>query len=176
MITVEHLCKKVVKKSRQKGITGVFKKRDITEIEILKDISFQVQEGEFVAYLGANGAGKTTSLKILAGILYPTSGNVDVFGYTPFEKKVGFKKTISFVMAQKSQLFMDLKVQDSFDFIAEIYEVDKTQYHRFLQDITERFQIADKLSTQARRLSLGQRMKCELICSLDFSAKGTFSR
>lgn len=170
MISIKSLRKTFVAKSSQ----GFFKPKLINETVVIKDISFEVKEGEFVALLGPNGAGKTTTLKMLSGILYPTSGELDVFGYKPFEKKDGFKRIISFVMAQKSQLFMDLEVQDTFDFIAEIYQVDKEKYAEKLKELIQVFGIEDLVNKTARKLSLGQRMKCELICALIYEPKVIF--
>jgi ABC-2 type transport system ATP-binding protein len=174
MITVDNLNKKFVSKKSPPGLAGFFKPKIVKEFHAVKDLSFDIKKGEFVAFLGPNGAGKTTTLKMLTGILYPTSGTINVFTFNPFEKRKEFKKMISFVMAQKTQLFLELPVRDTFDFFAEIYEVDKTKYKKVLAELVERFELHDKLDTVGRRLSLGQRMKCELVCSFLYEPKVIF--
>lgn len=169
-ISVSELTKTFVSKKWQ----GFFKPKLEKRFEAVKTLSFTIEEGEFVALLGPNGAGKTTTLKMLTGILYPTSGEAMVAGYVPWKKETAFKKSISFVMAQKSQLFLELPIKDTFEFLAEIYKVDKIRYQKLLTSLLERFQLADKLETPGRRLSLGQRMKAELICSFLYEPKVIF--
>jgi ABC-2 type transport system ATP-binding protein len=174
MITTSQLSKKFITKKGKGGLMSFFRPRETKEFEAVKNLDLEIKEGEFVAFLGPNGAGKTTTLKMLSGILFPSSGTIDVFGYKPFEKKKAFKKSIAFVMAQKTQLFLELPIKDTFDFIAEIYEVDKQQYQAKLQELTERFELTEKLDTVGRRLSLGQRMKAELICSMIYNPRVIF--
>jgi ABC-2 type transport system ATP-binding protein len=174
MIRVTELNKTFVSKKSPPGVFGFLKPKIKKTFTAVNNLSFDIQKGEFIAFLGPNGAGKTTTLKMLTGILYPTSGNIDVFGFSPFQKKKEFKKMISFVMAQKTQLFLELPVKDTFEFFAEIYEVDKARYKTLVNELVERFELQDKLETTGRRLSLGQRMKCELICSFLYEPKVIF--
>lgn len=174
MIKVKDLSKKFISKTSQPGIFGFTKPKIVKEFQAVHNLNFEVSPGEFVAFLGPNGAGKTTTLKMLTGILYPSSGQIDIFSYNPFEKKKQFKKMISFVMAQKTQLFLELPIKDTFDFFAHIYEVDQAKYLKVLAELVERFELHDKLDTVGRRLSLGQRMKCELICSFIYEPKVIF--
>ncbi len=174
MIKVQNLNKSFLSKKSPPGAFGFLKPKTITKFEAVRDLNFEIDKGEFIAFLGPNGAGKTTTLKMLTGILFPTSGNIDVFGFNPFQKKKQFKKMISFVMAQKTQLFLELPVKDTFDFFAEIYEVDKIRYKKRIDELTRRFDLEDKMDTVGRRLSLGQRMKCELICSFIYEPKVIF--
>ncbi len=152
-------------KVKDKSASTLFSKK-FNDFIAVKDLDLEIGEGEFVAFLGPNGAGKTTTLKMLTGILQPTKGSIDVFGYNPFDRKNEFKRSIAFVMAQKTQLFLELPVIDTFDFIAEIYKVPQHEYQVRLKELVDRFHLRDKLETTGRRLSLGQRMKCELVCSL----------
>jgi ABC-2 type transport system ATP-binding protein len=153
---------------------GFFKPKIEKTFTAVQELSFEVKKGEFTALLGPNGAGKTTTLKMLTGILYPTSGTVTVAGFTPWKKENEFKKSISFVMAQKSQLFLELPLKDTFDFLAEIYNIDKQKHKKTLTNLLQRFELDDKLETQGRRLSLGQRMKAELICCFMYEPKVIF--
>lgn len=173
-IHVQNLSKTFITKSVQPGPLGFFKSRIIEEFKAVKSLSLDINEGEFVAFIGPNGAGKTTTLKMLSGILYPTSGDIDVFGFNPFDKKKEFKKMISFVMAQKTQLFMELPVKDTFDFIAQVYEVDNHEYKKKILELGDIFKISSLFHRKARKLSLGQRMKCELICALIYNPKIIF--
>lgn len=170
MIHVSHLSKTFISRKWN----GFFKPKIEKEFKAVHDLSFDINQAEFTALLGPNGAGKTTTLKMLTGILYPTSGTVTIAGFTPWKKENQFKKSISFVMAQKSQLFLELPLKDTFDFLAEIYEVEKTQYIKLLNNLVERFELQDKLETHGRRLSLGQRMKAELICCFLYNPKVIF--
>ena len=134
--------------------------------EALKGISFEIEKGELVGFLGPNGAGKTTTLKILSGILYPTSGEARVLGYIPWERNPSYQKKFSIVMGQKNQLWWDLPAQESFALNKEIYEIDDQTYRKNLEELIELFDIKDIIDVPARKLSLGQRMKCELVAAL----------
>lgn len=134
--------------------------------EAVRGISFSVEEGEIVGFLGPNGAGKTTSLKMLSGILFPTDGTASVMGYVPWERKKEFKKKFSIVMGQKSQLWWDLPANESLYLNKYIYEIPDKEYERTIEELSELLDVKDLLKVQVRRLSLGERMKMELIASL----------
>lgn len=147
------------------SITSLFK-REYKEVRAVDEISFEIQPGEMVAFLGPNGAGKTTTLKMLSGILYPTSGEVNVLGFKPQDRKPEFQKQISLVMGQKNQLWWDLPPTDTFLLNKDIYKIPSDKYKTTLDELIELLEVQDILSTPVRKLSLGQRMKCELIVSL----------
>ena len=156
---------------------GSFKalfKRTYTEVKAAHDISFTLEPGELVGFIGPNGAGKTTTLKCLAGLLYPSSGSVDVLGYTPFERKKEFLKQVSIVMGQKNQLWWDLPAIESFNLHKEIFEIPDKQFSDTLHTLTEMLDVKEFLNIQVRKLSLGQRMKMELIAGLIHSPKVLF--
>ncbi|CAJ1315987.1 ATP-binding cassette sub-family A member [Paenibacillus nuruki] len=134
--------------------------------EAVIDLSFDIEEGEIVGFLGPNGAGKTTTLKMLSGILHPSDGQASVLGYTPWERKKEFKRQFSIVMGQKNQLWWDLPASDSFELNKLIYDLDDTEYKRTLDELVELLGVSEQLHVQVRRLSLGERMKMELIASL----------
>lgn len=134
--------------------------------EAVKSVSFDIGPGECVGFLGPNGAGKTTTLKMLSGILYPTSGEADVLGYVPWERKNEFKRLFSIVMGQKNQLWWDLPASDSIYLNKCIYDVEDDIYRRSLAELSEMLDVQDLLDVQVRRLSLGERMKMELIAAL----------
>ncbi len=162
---------------KEPGLAGSIKslfKRKHFEIKAVDDISFEIEKGEFVGFIGPNGAGKTTTLKCLSGLLYPTAGEVEVLGYTPFKRKKGFLKQISLVMGQKNQLWWDLPAMDSFLLNKEIYEVPKEQFEKVMDELVELLDLKDILKVQVRKLSLGQRMKCELVAALLYSPKVLF--
>lgn len=140
--------------------------RQYKTVKAVDDISFSIEEGEMVGFLGPNGAGKTTTLKMLTGILYPSSGEVSVLGYIPTERKVAFQKQISLVLGQKNQLWWDLPPTDGFLMNKEIYGIATEEYRKTLDELVELLDISDVLATPVRKMSLGQRMKCELIASL----------
>ncbi len=129
-------------------------------------ISFEIKKGEFVGFIGPNGAGKTTTLKMLSGILYPTSGEVRVAGYNPWKRERAFQKKFALVMGQKNQLWWDLPPIESFHLFKEMYEIPKTQFKKNLDFLSELLNVQSILEVQVRKLSLGQRMKCELIGAL----------
>ncbi len=141
-------------------------KRERLERKAVKGISFEIGEGEIVGFLGPNGAGKTTTIKMLAGILFPTAGSATVLGYVPWERKKEFKMRFSVVMGQKNQLWWDLPANESLYLNKCIYEIDDAAYGKTLEELTELLEVKELLKVQVRRLSLGERMKLELIAAL----------
>ena len=177
VISVLHLRKEYRSLKKEPGLRGaiksLFKREYLTHVAV-DDISFELAKGELVGFLGANGAGKTTTLKILSGLLYPTSGKVSVLGYVPFERKNAFRRQFSIVLGQKNQLLWDLPAEDSFLLLKEIYEIPHRNYERQLHRLATLLDVKDKLRIQLRRLSLGERMKMELIGALLHSPKVIF--
>jgi ABC-2 type transport system ATP-binding protein len=154
---------------RQEGswnaVKGFFR-RNLEYKTALKPTSLTIGSGEIVGLVGANGAGKTTLLKILSGLIYPSSGEVSVLGFKPYERKSEFLRQISILLGQKAQLWWDLPAADSFNLLANIYSLDVTQAKRDWQALAERLNCTEQLHIQLRRLSLGERMKMEIIGSL----------
>jgi ABC-2 type transport system ATP-binding protein len=147
------------------SLTSLFR-RQYKEVHAVADVHFQVEPGEMVAFLGPNGAGKTTTLKMLAGLIYPTAGSARVLGFIPWERPDAFRRRFSLVMGQKNQLWWDLPAGDSFQLHREIYSLPSDSFQRTLAHLTELFGV-EKLTRQpVRELSLGERMKMELIASL----------
>jgi ABC-2 type transport system ATP-binding protein len=157
-----------VQKSRQ-GLKGAFKdlfQREYRQITAVNDISFEIKKGEICGYIGENGAGKSTTIKMLTGILYPTSGEIRVNGYIPFKEREKFVAGIGVVFGQRSQLWWDIGVIESFHLLKKVYRVDDKEFKKRLDELVDRLQLADLLSRPVRKLSLGQRMRCELAASL----------
>ena len=142
--------------------------------EAVKNISFDIDSGDIIGFLGPNGAGKTTTLKMLSGILYPTSGEVHVLGYCPWKRQKEFKMKYSMVLGQKSQLWPDLPASETFRLNQYIYEVVERKCKMLLDELTEYLDVKHLLNVQVRRLSLGERMKLELIASLIHSPQLIF--
>ncbi|MFD2176293.1 ABC transporter ATP-binding protein [Veronia pacifica] len=134
--------------------------------EVVKSLSFDIEQGEIVAFIGPNGAGKTTTMKMLSGILHPTSGQATIMGYTPWERQKSFKMRFSIVMGQKQQLWSDLPAIDSFELNKRIYEIEETAFNNTLGELSEILNVRHLLDIQVRRLSLGERMKMELIAAM----------
>src|SRR3989338_1752403 len=134
--------------------------------QAVDNISFEIEEGELVGFLGPNGSGKTTTLKMLSGIIHPTSGTASVLGYTPWERHRKFLSSMAIVMGQKAQLWWELQTTESFLLSKEIYGVSDHDYKRRMNELVELLGVTDVLGTQVRKMSLGQRMKCELIAAL----------
>ncbi len=169
IINVSQLCKSYDYYKKELGLKNsvrnlFFRQRLIKEA--VNDISFAIDEGEMVGFLGPNGAGKTTTLKMLAGILYPTAGTASVLGYVPWEREKAFKMQFAIVMGQKNQLWWDLPANESLYLNKCIYEIDDQTYRATLAELAELLDVQDLLSVQVRRLSLGERMKMELIGAL----------
>lgn len=141
-------------------------KKEYTEIKALNDVSFTINDGEMVGYIGPNGAGKSSTIKIMSGILTPDSGECLISGYTPWKNRIAHVKNIGVVFGQRSQLWWDVPVADSFDLIKDIYQVDDISYKKILSQLTELLNIGEIIKTPARQLSLGQRMRCEIAASL----------
>jgi ABC-2 type transport system ATP-binding protein len=147
------------------AVRGIFR-RDYREVRAVDRISFTIDPGEMVAFLGPNGAGKTTTLKMLSGLIYPTSGQARVLGYVPWQRADAFRRQFALVMGQKNQLWWDLPAADSFQLLREIYLIPADEFRQTLGELTELLGV-EKLTRQAvRELSLGERMKMELIAAL----------
>ncbi|WP_102398981.1 ABC transporter ATP-binding protein [Haloimpatiens massiliensis] len=177
MIEVEALSKsfKVVK--REAGIGAAVKslfKPKYSTVQALKDVSFKINEGEIVGYIGPNGAGKSTTIKIISGILVPDSGKCDILGYTPWKNRVNHVKNIGVVFGQRSQLWWDVPVIDSYNLLKDIYKVPNKEFKDNLELLTSTLNLSTLLSTPVRQLSLGQRMRCEIGASLLHSPKILF--
>jgi ABC-2 type transport system ATP-binding protein len=168
-IKVEHLSKSFDYYKKELGLKNSLKNlffREKLTKEAVRDICFEIQAGEMVGFLGPNGAGKTTTLKMLSGILHPTAGQASVLGYTPWERKKAFKMQFAIVMGQKNQLWWDLPANESLYLNKCIYEIDDRVYRNSLAELTELLDVKELLNVQVRRLSLGERMKMELIAAL----------
>ena len=176
-IETKELRKTYVSNKKAPGIVGGVKSlfsREKLTVEAVKGVDLRIETGEMVGFLGPNGAGKTTTLKMLSGILYPTSGFASVLGHTPSQRKPEMLRNISLVMGNKMQLWWDLPAWDSFVVLKEMYEVEEATFRRRVDHLIEALQISDKVNTQVRKLSLGERMKCELVAALLHSPKIVF--
>lgn len=177
IIEAHQLTKTYTSNKRGRGFAGAIKsliKPEKTLVNAVVDVNLSIEEGEIVGFLGPNGAGKTTTLKMLTGILYPTSGTCSVMGHKPTDRKPELLRKLSLVMGNKQQLWWDLPAMDSFLVFKELYEVPDALYKRRLDQLIEALQISDKVDTQVRRLSLGERMKCELVAALLYAPKVIF--
>lgn len=140
--------------------------REYKTVEAVRDVSFSINEGEMVAFLGPNGAGKTTTLKLLSGLIFPTAGAAQVLDYVPWERANEFRRRFSLVMGQKNQLWWDLPAQESFQLHREIYRIDKQEFDHRLDELTSLLEVKKLVSQPVRELSLGERMRMELIAAL----------
>ncbi len=177
VISLRNLKKYFKVYKKEPGLLGSVKSlwhREYEEVKAVDDVSFEIQPGEIVGFIGQNGAGKTTTLKVLSGLLYPTSGEVSVLGYNPWDRKAEFQKQFALVMGQKNQLWWDLPAMESFLLNKAIYEVPDTQFKKTLNKLMALLEVEDIVKIQVRKLSLGQRMKCELIAALLHNPKVLF--
>ncbi len=169
IISVEHLSKNFKVHKRRKGFWGSLGSTFSREYDIIKavdNVNFTLERGELVGYIGANGAGKSTTIKMLTGILVPTSGHIEVMGLTPYLHRKENARRIGVVFGQRTQLWWDLPVIDSFELLKHIYEIPENQYKQNLEFFSELLQLHPYLSTPVRKLSLGQRMRCDLTAAL----------
>lgn len=177
IISVKNLKKYYRVNQKEPGFWGSVKSllyRKYYDVHAVDNISFEIGEGELVGFIGPNGAGKTTTLKVLSGLLYPTAGQVKVLGYEPFKRQTQFQEQFALVMGQKNQLWWDLPAMESFLLNKEIYEIPQDKFQKVVKDLSFMLKVEDILKVQVRKLSLGQRMKCELIASLLHSPKILF--
>ncbi len=177
IIFVKNLSKHFKQYKKEPGLLGGVKslfKREYQTIRAVDDISFEIAPGEFVGFIGPNGAGKTTTLKCLSGLLYPTNGIAEVMGFTPFDRKKEYLRSISLVTGQKNQLLWDLPAADTFLLNKEIYEISSEKYKKTMKELVNLLDLDDILDVQVRKLSLGQRMRCELAAALLHSPKVIF--
>ena len=147
------------------AVRGLFR-RTYKEVQAVQDVSFRIESGEMVAFLGPNGAGKTTTLKMLSGLIYPTRGTARVLDFVPWDRADAFRRRFSLIMGQKNQLWWDLPAADSFHLHREIYSIPSDQFDITLGELTEMFQVKELTRQPVRELSLGERMKMELIAAL----------
>lgn len=177
MIAVEGVCKTFKVAKRSAGFKAAAKaliKREYTRVEALRDISFHIREGEIVGYIGPNGAGKSTTIKVMSGVLVPDSGQCRIMDRTPWKDRIAHVKNIGVVFGQRSQLWWDVPVIDSFQLLKDIYKVPQEEYNKNLDRLVETLDISGILGNPVRQLSLGQRMRCEIAASLLHSPKILF--
>jgi ABC-2 type transport system ATP-binding protein len=168
-IVTRSLAKTFVTKTKEPGLYGSLKAMfhaDMLEVRAVRGIDLHVDKGEVVAFIGPNGAGKSTTIKMLTGILYPTSGDADVLGFVPWRDRERLSYRIGSVFGQKSQLWYHLPPVDTFNLLASIYEMDRAEYLRRRDFLVDAFEIGEFVKVPVRKLSLGQRMRCEIAASL----------
>ena len=168
-IKISNLTKSFKMFKRSAGLKGAFKSffnRQYTNFYALKNISIEINRGEIVGILGENGAGKTTLIKLMVGLLHPTNGEVIIDGYNPWKRKHDYLKNVAIVMGQKNQLWWDIPASESFLLNKHIYQIEDSKYNETLNELVDLLDVRDKLDVQVRRLSLGERMKMEIIASL----------
>jgi ABC-2 type transport system ATP-binding protein len=177
MITLQNISKTFRVAKRQAGFGRAVKalfSREFEYVHALNDVSFTINDGEMVGYIGPNGAGKSTTIKIMCGILTPDSGSCDIGGRIPWHERTAHVREIGVVFGQRSQLWWDVPVIDSFELVRDIYKVDDTLYKRNLDELSGLLDLGELLKTPARSLSLGQRMRCEIAASLLHSPRILF--
>ena len=177
MIEVEHITKEYKVAKREAGfhnaVKSLFSRKQDT-VRALNDISFKIDDGEILAYIGPNGAGKSTTIKILCGILTPDKGNCIVDGYVPWKDRKSYVKNIGVVFGQRSQLWWDIPIIDSFELIKDMYEIDSRTYKQNVSELCQLLDLENIVKIPARNLSLGQRMRCEIVASLLHNPKILF--
>ena len=177
MITTEHLCKSYKVAKRNAGMKEACKalfRREVEIIHALSDVSFTIEDGEMVGYIGPNGAGKSSTIKILSGILTPESGSCLVDGYIPWKNRKEHVRRIGVVFGQRTQLWWDVPVIDSFELLKDIYSISSQEYRNNMEELTQLLHLQELLKMPTRQLSLGQRMRCEIAASLLHSPKILF--
>jgi ABC-2 type transport system ATP-binding protein len=176
-IEVEGLTKAYRTYKKHPGLRGAVRgliRREYEQVIAADNVSFSIGEGELVGFLGPNGAGKTTTLKMLAGLLFPTSGTARVLGYVPWERDDGYRRQFALLLGQKNQLWWDLPARDSLELNSKIYGIPPARFQATVSEMTELLGVKDKLNVMVRELSLGERMKMELIAALLHEPKVLF--
>ncbi len=169
IIQIDNLVKSYRVHQKKEGLREALRglwHRETKAVDAVRNISLRVEPGEFVAFLGPNGAGKTTTLKLLSGVIYPTSGNASVMGFVPWERSLEYRRRFALVMGQKNQLWWDLPAQESFRLHQQIYRIDAESFKKTLDELTSLLTVESLLGRPVRELSLGERMKMELIAAL----------
>ncbi len=177
MIIVKDLKKEFYSHVKEPGLKGSLKalvKREKKIKTALKSVSLEIKQGEIVGLIGANGAGKTTLVKILAGIVHPSSGEATVLGFKPWERDNEYRRQMALIMGQKNQVWWDLPALDSFLLLKEIYQIEDSLYKKNIEFLADTLMVKDQLKTQVRKLSLGERMKVELMAALLHNPKVIF--
>ena len=177
MIELSHINKTFRVARRNAGLSAAFRAllhKECTQVQALQDVSFKIADGEMVGYIGPNGAGKSSTIKVMSGILTPDSGTCLINGRTPWKERKAHVREIGVVFGQRSQLWWDVPVIDSFELLRDIYGVEDAAYRQNLEEMTELLNLSELLRTPARQLSLGQRMRCELAASLLHAPKILF--
>ncbi len=177
VIEVSNLTKAFRTYKKQPGFAGAIRglfHRQYEQTLAVNDVSFRIEPGELVGFLGPNGAGKTTTLKMLSGLLFPTNGTAKVLGYTPWERADGYRRQFALLLGQKNQLWWDLPARESLELNAKIYGIPKDRFERTVSEMTALLDVKEKLNVSVRELSLGERMKMELIASLLHEPKVLF--
>ena len=177
IIEIEQLSKSYRVYQKREGLSSAIRglwRRQYREVDAVRSIDLRVEQGEFVAFLGPNGAGKTTTLKLLSGVIYPTSGTARVMGYVPWERNNEYRRRFALVMGQKNQLWWDLPAQESFRLHQQIYRIEPEQFKKTLAELTDLLSVGSLLGRPVRELSLGERMKMELIAALLHSPEVLF--
>ncbi|TAK98157.1 MAG: ATP-binding cassette domain-containing protein [Verrucomicrobia bacterium] len=177
VIEVSGLSKTFRSYKKQPGFAGALKgllRREYETVTAVSDINFKIEPGELVGFLGPNGAGKTTTLKMLAGLLYPSAGSASVLGYVPWERHDAYRRQFALVLGQKNQLWWDLPARESLELNAKIYGISADRVEKTVGEMSEMLSVKDKLNISVRELSLGERMKMELIASLLHEPKVLF--
>ena len=177
VITVKNLSKSFKVKIKEKGLKGSLKsliKPNYKTIKAVKNISFSVEKGEIIAFIGPNGAGKSTSIKMMTGILFPEKGKIDVLGLDPTKDRKHLAYEIGCVFGQKEQLWTHLTPYDNFKFFGAIYDIPDSRVEKKIEELKELFELDDFINTPVRNLSLGQRIRCEIVASLIHEPKILF--
>lgn len=168
-IDVRHLAKQYRVHRKREGLAASIRslfRREYRTVEAVRDVSFSIETGEMVAFLGPNGAGKTTTLKLLSGLIHPSAGEALVLGHVPWRRDHAFRRRFALVMGQKNQLWWDLPAQESFRLHKEIYRIDPAEFDRRLAELVALLDVAKLVGQPVRELSLGERMRMELIAAL----------
>src|SRR5438128_2106990 len=169
IIEAQGLSKTYRVSQKKEGFLGAVRglyRREYKEVRAVDDVSFRIEPGEMVAFLGPNGAGKTTTLKMLSGLIYPSSGAAEVLGFVPWQRADAFRRQSSLVMGQKNQLWWDLPAADSFQLHREIYSLPEVEFEKTQGELIELFEVKDLVRQPVRELSLGERMRMEIIAAL----------